>query len=107
MAFATHRDLASGNGARKHGGRWNPKGSFRTFYGALSAESALVELLEGRRRKGLPDMQALPVALAGIRASLQQVLDLTDGAVRRRLGVSLRRMTTEPGSDYSGADEKH
>jgi RES domain-containing protein len=96
LAFATRRDLASGDGARKHGGRWNPKGGFRTFYGALSAEAALMELLEGRRRKGLPDIQALPVALAGFHVSLQQVLDITDGVVRRQLGVSLRRMITEP-----------
>ena len=96
MEFATRVDLASGEGARKHGGRWTPKGSFRTLYGSLTSEAALAELLEGRRRKGLPDVEALPAALVGLRVALQRILDLTDGGVRRRLRLSHWRLTTEP-----------
>lgn len=96
MEFATRPDLASGEGARLHGGRWTPKGAFRTFYGTLTPEAALAELLEGHRRKGLPDGQALPVAVVGFDVALQRVLDLTDGKCRQALGISLGRITTEP-----------
>jgi len=96
MAFATRLDLASGEGARLHGGRWTPKGAFRTLYGSLTPEAALAELLEGHRRKGLPDAQALPVAVVGLDIKLQRVLDLTDGRCRQALGISLGRITTEP-----------
>src|SRR5438552_10853246 len=77
IEFATRRDLASGEGAWLHGARWTPKGGFRTVYGSLRAEMALSELLEGHRRKGLPDVQALPVVLVGLDVSLVRVLDLT------------------------------
>ena len=96
IEFATRGDIVSGEGARLHGARWTPKGGFRTVYGSLRAEMALSELLEGHRRKGLPDVHALPVVVVGLDVSLVRVLDLTTRQIRRSLGVSLRDMTGEP-----------
>jgi RES domain-containing protein len=96
IEFATRRDLASGEGARLHGARWTPKGAFRTVYGSLRAEVALSELLEGHRRMGLPDVQALPVVLVGLDVSLVRVLDLTARPIQRSLGVSRQDMIGEP-----------
>ena len=96
IEFATRRDLASGEGPWLHGAHWTPKGGFRTVYGSLRAEMALTELLQGHRRKGLPDVQALPVVLVGLDVSLERVLDLTARQIRRSLGVSIPDMASEP-----------
>ncbi len=66
------------------------------MYGCLTAEAALTELLTGRRRRGLPDIQSLPVVVVGLKASLQRILDLTNPRVRQILDLSTTRMITEP-----------
>jgi RES domain-containing protein len=56
---------------------------------------ALAELLEGHRRRGLPDVQALPVVVVGLDLSLVRVLDITARQVRRSLGLTLRDLAGE------------
>src|SRR5581483_8828324 len=48
------------------------------------------------RHHGLPVARAMPRVLVAVQARLRQVLNLTDGAARRALGVSAERMLNEP-----------
>lgn len=92
MRYANRDDLLTGIGARSNGGRWNPPASFATVYLSLAPETATSEYLAQHRYFGLPPSAAMPFVSVGIEASLQAVLDLTDGATRRTLGVSLEKM---------------
>ena len=95
-AYAATRDLLSGEGVRRHGGRWNPPGSLAAIYASETPETALAEALAQFRRYGIPDRDAMPRVLVALDLRLARVLDMTDGAVRRVLRVSRRRMTAEP-----------
>jgi RES domain-containing protein len=89
--YANPADLISGEGARRSGGRWSPAG-IHAVYGSLTLETALAEALAAIRYYGLPPEAALPRTFVAIAVRLERVLDLTDGNVRRTLGVSERRM---------------
>jgi RES domain-containing protein len=93
--YATSSDLLSGQGARKHGERWNPPASFATVYTSLTPETALAETLAHYRHYRIPESQAMPRVFVAISVSLERVLDLTVGGVRHALGVSLVRMRRE------------
>lgn len=93
--YARGGDLLSGEGSRRWGGRWNPPGRFAAVYAALDAETALGESLAMVRYYGLPEHRAMPRVFVGLEIRLGVVLDLGDGAVRRRLGVSQQRMVEE------------
>lgn len=93
VEYANRDDLLTGLGAKINGGRWNPPKSFATVYTSLTPETALAEYLAQARHFGFPDSTAMPYVMAGLEVALQKVLDLTDGAVRKALGVSLARMT--------------
>ena len=95
-AYAGTRDLLSGEGVRRHGGRWNAAGSFAVVYASLSPETAVAEALARVRHYGIPDADALPRVLVALDASLASLADLTDGGARRILGVSRRRLRSEP-----------
>ena len=97
-AYANSRDLLSGEGVRRYGGRWNPPG-LAAVYASATPEIALAEALAQFRRYGIPDRDAMPRVLVAIEARLDRVLDLTDGQVRRALRVSRRRMA---GEDWRG-----
>jgi RES domain-containing protein len=94
--YATSADLLSGQGARKHGDRWNPPGSFAVVYTSLTPETALAETLAQFRHYGIPEAQAMPRVFVAISVSLARMLDLTDGKTRHALGVSRDRMRREP-----------
>ena len=76
-----------GEGARAHGGRWNPPGSFPVVYTAIDRDTVDRELARLAGRAALPIEALLPRRLATIEVSLNRVLDLTDATVRRRLGI--------------------
>jgi RES domain-containing protein len=90
--YATKEDLLTGDGSRKHGGRWNPPSSFATVYAAFSDSTALAEAKAHFVYYGLDPANALPRTIVAIDAKLVKVLDLTDGTVRKTLGVSATRM---------------
>jgi RES domain-containing protein len=95
-AYAGAGDMLSGAGVRRHGGRWNAAGSFAAVYASLSPETAVAEALAYVRHYGIPDADALPRLLVALQASLASLADLTEGSARRILGVSHRRLRSEP-----------
>ncbi len=94
--MAHHSDIITGAGSKTAGARWNPPTSFYTIYASLDVETAVAEALAYFRYYGLPVSKAMPRVIVALEAKLQRVLDLTDGSVRRVLGVSERRMLDEP-----------
>ena len=95
-AYAGARDLLSGEGVRRYGGRWNAAGSFAAVYASLTPETAVAEALAHSRHYGIPDADVLPRVLVALDASLAALADLTDGGARRILRVSRRRLCGEP-----------
>jgi len=90
--YATKDDLLRGDGSRKYGGRWNPPSSFATVYAAFSDATALAEAKAHFLYYGLDPADALPRTIVAVDVKLAKVLDLTDGTVRKTLGVSATRM---------------
>jgi RES domain-containing protein len=94
--YANKDDLLTGSGSKVVGARWNPPNHFRTVYCSLEVETALDEVLAHYRHYKLPLATAMPRVIVALEGRLQQVLDLRDGSTRRLLGVSARRIRTEP-----------
>ncbi len=92
--YARENDLLTGEGSRKKGGRWNPKG-IAAVYASLSMPTALAEALSHIRYYRLPEHKALPRTFVAIQIRLKSALDLTDGRIRQRLRVSQDRMLGE------------
>ena len=99
--YATSRDLLTGGGSRKYGGRWNPVG-IAAVYGSLAPETAMEETLAHSRYYGLPVHASMPRTFVAISFSLKSVLDLTDGQVRQMLGISDKRLLD---CDWHAAEE--
>jgi RES domain-containing protein len=89
--YATESDLLTGEGSRRFGGRWNPIG-IAVVYASLTPETAMAETLARNRYYGIPIEDAMPRTFVAINVSLHKVLDLRDGAVRRRLHISETRI---------------
>jgi RES domain-containing protein len=94
--YANKDDITTGAGSKVTGARWNPPDSFRAVYASVEVETALDEVLAHFRHYKLPVAKAMPRVIVSLEATLQRVLDLTDGSVRRVLGVSERRLLDEP-----------
>ncbi len=86
----------TGEGARIHGGRWNPPGSFSVLYTALDRATVVAELERSARRQGLSIRDFLPRDEVTYTISLQRVLDL--GVASNRAALGLER------SDIVGLD---
>ncbi len=93
--YASSHDLLSGYGARKHGGRWNPPGSFPAIYAGLTPETAVAEALAQFRYFGISDAEAMPRVIVPLAAELENVLDLREASLRRRIRVSGEQMRKE------------
>jgi RES domain-containing protein len=94
--YANKDDLITGAGSKAAGARWNPPGGFHTVYASLDVETAVAEALQHFRYFGLPVSKAMPRVIVALEAKLERVVDLGDGDVRRVLGVSEKRMLSEP-----------
>jgi len=91
--YCSDQDILNGVGGQRANGRWNLRGFFRCTYASGTPETALAESLSQVRRGTLPDAKALPRMIVCIRVRVSKALDLTDGKIRQRLGVSEARMT--------------
>lgn len=74
--YARSRDIVSGMGSCKRGGRWNPPGSFPTVYASLEPEAAMSESLATFRYFGWALHDAMPRVFRALEAHLHRVLDL-------------------------------
>ena len=90
--YANTRDLLTGEGSRKYGGRWNAPGSLSVVYLAQSIEGAIAETLGMASHYGFNPAARLPLTLVAVEAILGAVLDLTDAQVRKALGTTLSAM---------------
>jgi len=90
--FPTAKDVLSGDGARKHGGRWNPPG-LATVYGSTTDTAALEECKANDRYYGV--VTKSPRLLVAIEGQLTRVMDLTDPDIRRVLDLSLKELAAE------------
>jgi len=82
-------------GAPQRGARFTPRGGFDTIYLASDHHTALIEVQAiYQSTSGLTvtrDRQ--PLAIVSVDGVLANVLDLTDEAIRRRLGTTLAELT--------------
>lgn len=92
-AYANTRDLLTGEGARRCGGRWNPPLSFPVVYLAQSIEGAIAESLGVAARYGFDPAARLPLTIVAVDVMLERVLNLTDPHVCEALGVTLTMMS--------------
>jgi RES domain-containing protein len=75
-------DPASGDGAKHHGGRFNPKG-IAALYTSLRPETAWLEAQQGFAFK------AQPLTLCGYTADCSGILDLTDPETRQSVDTDV------------------
>jgi RES domain-containing protein len=90
--YANTRDLLTGEGSRKAGGRWNGPGTFATVYLAQSVEGSIAESLGLPGVFGFDPTKRLPLTLVAVESRLEVVLDFTDPRVRRVVGVTIAEM---------------
>jgi RES domain-containing protein len=90
--FPLAKDVLSGDGARHHGGRWNPPG-LTTLYGSTTDTTALEESKANDRYYGV--VTKSPRLLVAVEARLTRVLDLTDPDIRRALELTLTELAAE------------
>jgi RES domain-containing protein len=99
--YANRDDLLTGADSKLVGARWNPPSSFHTVYASLDPHTALDEALAHFVHFGLPLAQAMPRVLVALKARLRYVLDLTQGSIRRLLGVSEQRLSMNRGANVN------
>jgi RES domain-containing protein len=74
-------DPVSGEGARRHGGRFNPRG-VPALYTSVRFETAWLEAQQGFPFKGQP------MTVVAYEVDCEGIVDLTDPAERYRLGIA-------------------
>jgi RES domain-containing protein len=95
LKFTGKADVMSGKGSLLHGGRWNSAGQFPAIYASLKPQTAIEECLENARYYGLPGNVVFPRSMIAMKAKLHDVLDLTDGSIRKHLFISKDRLMDE------------
>ena len=83
----------SGEGAARHGGRFNPRGML-ALYTALDPKTAWMEAQQGMSFK------AQPLTLVAYRVDCERVVDLTDPAALSAIGITLETLGS-PWEDLS------
>lgn len=85
LRHSRSRDIVSGEGSFRFGGRWNPPG-VRANYGSLTPEGAMAETLASARYHGFAAHSAMPRIFVAMQVQLSLVLDLTDPAIGKAGG---------------------
>ncbi len=93
--YAGTRDMVTGAGSARAGGRWNPRGSFRTVYASLEPETAMSESLATFRYYGWPLHSSMPRLFRTIEIELVCVLDLREPSPGHPLGRWLDQALSE------------
>lgn len=99
---SARHDPRSGEGARIHGGRFNPPESFPVLYLCLDRPCAVAELKRLGRRAVVGIDGLLPRLLYRYELDLERVLDLTDAGVVAELGTTREALTAD---DWSFCQE--
>jgi RES domain-containing protein len=96
LKYASETDLISGSGAAYYGGRWNPI-RMRAIYASLDPVTAATEAFQQFLNYGFPLSGTIkPRVIAGIEFKCSVLLDLTQAAIRRSLGIRLDDILKEP-----------
>ncbi|MHB1518922.1 MAG: RES family NAD+ phosphorylase [Acidimicrobiales bacterium] len=95
-------DPLSGEGARIHGGRFNPPGNFPVLYVCQSRPCAVAELKRFGDRLSIGVEGLLPRMLYRYEIVLDRILDLTNDEVRAQVGLGLDILT---GPDWTACQE--
>lgn len=90
--YANKRDLLSGGGTKRYGGRWTPPGGFATVHASLDVKTALAESLGTQQQYGIAVAARLPLMLVAIDVNLQRLIDLTDENVLAELELTRQRL---------------
>ena len=90
---ARWNDPVSGEGARIHGGRFNPPDSFPVLYLCTTRPCTVAELHNLGRRQSIGVDGLLPRVLYRYEVSLDRVLDLTSQKTLDHLGVADMEIT--------------
>jgi RES domain-containing protein len=89
----------SGEGARIHGGRWNPPDSFAVLYTAFDRLTMKAELERAARRQGLLAADFLPRDEVTHAVELQRVLDLVNASNLRAVDLDPGRLASMDWAD--------
>lgn len=90
-----HYDPLSGEGARIHGGRFNPPDSFPVLYLCSTEGCAAAEFMRAAIRHPLGPTAFLPRSLYRYDLSLTAVLDLTDAETLAHLDTTVELLVDE------------
>lgn len=91
--LSPRHDPFSGEGARLHGGRFNPVGSFPVVYICRTRPCVVAELQRLGERQTIGVEGLLPRHLYRYDIRLDRVLDLTNAGVRDEVGLGLEVLT--------------
>ncbi len=89
------KELVSGIGARRAGGRWNPIGMMNIVYTSRNPATAMIEATEHYRYYRLPMVEAMPKVVVAVRIRLESVLDLTEGFLSKSLPEPIDTLLSE------------
>ena len=90
--YATQRDILSAQGSQYSGGRYNFHGTYPVLYLSCDIHTCVEETSKSYQQAGASVAQALPRTIVGVEARLTSVLDLTDPAVLRLIGITRLRL---------------
>ena len=94
LRYLRPREILSGLGSFKAGGRFNAPGSFPAVYASLDKATAVAELDARARYYGLSVDALQPSVLVAVEMRLQALMDLRQPAVLAALSVTLDAIAT-------------
>lgn len=103
LKYAARSDFTTGEGARRHGGRFTPCGGPCTVYLSLEPETAAGELMSWYAYYQLPATAFRPRVLAAVGVSVGFALEMTSPKLLGALGLTSEMLATEwRDTDHTG-----